>query len=95
VAAAHPQTDSVVDLHAAACPKGAFTTSLDGVAIRRSDGVHFTNMGGEVLAPALMPGILAAGHAQIADAAKAAAAASTTVPSTTIPGPSPPSTSVP
>jgi peptidoglycan/LPS O-acetylase OafA/YrhL len=95
VAAAHPQTDSVVDLYAAACPKGAFTTSLDGVAIRRSDGVHFTDVGGEALAPALMPGILAAGRAQIADAAKAAAAASTTVPSTTIPGLSPPSTSVP
>ena len=34
VAALHPKTDSVVDLNAAVCPGGKFTTSLDGVAVR-------------------------------------------------------------
>ena len=47
VAALHPKTDSVVDLDAAACPGGKFTGPLDGVAVRRSDGIHFTVQGGE------------------------------------------------
>jgi len=65
VAAQHPQTDSVVDLHAAACPGGKFATTVDGQVIRNSDGVHFTVAGGEVLAPKLMPPIVAAGRAQM------------------------------
>jgi peptidoglycan/LPS O-acetylase OafA/YrhL len=66
VAAEHPQTDSVVDLFSATCPGGKFSTDVDGVAVRRSDGVHFTNGAGEVLAPKLMPEIVAAGRAQMA-----------------------------
>ena len=66
VAAEHPTTDSVVDLDAATCPGGNYTTSIDGVAIRRSDGVHFTIAGGEYLAPKIMPPIVAAGRAQAA-----------------------------
>jgi len=66
VAAEHPQTDSVVDLNAAACLRGKFTSTLDGVVIRNTDGVHFTNAGGELLAPKLMPPIVAAGRAQAA-----------------------------
>ena len=65
VAAEHPQTDTVVDLDAAACPGGKFTVSLDGVAVRRSDGIHFTVAGGELLAPVIMPPIVAAGRAQM------------------------------
>jgi lysophospholipase L1-like esterase len=74
VAAAHPQTDSVVDLNAAACPGGKFTSTVGGVVIRRSDGVHFTNAGGELLAPKLMPPIVAAGRAQAAAGAGAPSA---------------------
>ena len=48
VAAEHPQTDSVVDLNAAACPGGKFTSTVDGVVIRHTDGVHFTTAGGEL-----------------------------------------------
>ncbi len=70
-----PQTDSVVDLNAAACPGGKFTSTVDGVVIRRSDGVHFTNAGGEVLAPKLMPPIVAAGRAQAATAGAGASSA--------------------
>jgi peptidoglycan/LPS O-acetylase OafA/YrhL len=86
VAAQHPLTDSVVDLNSAACPGGKFSTTLHGVTIRRSDGVHFSDVGGEALAPALMPAIVAAGRAQIAEAAKAPAAP---------PGPGVPGTTVP
>ena len=69
VAAEHPQTDSVVDLNKAACPKGKYTDTVNGVVIRRNDGVHFTDQGGVALAPALMPPIVAAGRAQQAAAA--------------------------
>ncbi len=86
VAAAHPLTDSVVDLNAAACPGGKYTTTVHGAAIRRNDGVHFTDQGGAILAPDLMPGIVAAGRAQIAQAAPPPAA---------VPGPGVPSTTVP
>jgi hypothetical protein len=68
VAAAHPQTDSVVDLHAAVCPGGKFTSTIDGVTVRETDGVHFTVAGGQLLAPVLMPPIVAAGRAQMAGA---------------------------
>jgi hypothetical protein len=66
VAAEHPTTDSAVNLFGAACPKGKFTTTVDGVTIRETDGVHFTLAGGEYLAPKIMPAIVAAGRAQAA-----------------------------
>ncbi|HEY1830044.1 MAG TPA: acyltransferase family protein [Acidimicrobiales bacterium] len=66
VAAENPTTDSVVDLDAVTCPGGKFTTDIDGVAVRRSDGVHFTDAAGPVLGPKIMPAIVAAGRAQIA-----------------------------
>ncbi|HEX4161333.1 MAG TPA: acyltransferase family protein [Acidimicrobiales bacterium] len=66
VAAEHPTTDSVVDLFAATCPHGRYSTSIHGVAVRRSDGVHFTIAGGQYLAPLIMPPIVAVGKAQAA-----------------------------
>jgi peptidoglycan/LPS O-acetylase OafA/YrhL len=69
VAAAHPETDTAVDLFGAACPNGKFTVSIHGVAIRQTDGVHFTVAGGEYVAPAIMPEIVAAGRAQMAGTA--------------------------
>jgi peptidoglycan/LPS O-acetylase OafA/YrhL len=67
VAAEHPRTDSVVDLAAAACPGGHYATTVNGVVIRNDDGVHFLYpQAGPVLAPAIMPPIVAAGRAQIA-----------------------------
>ncbi|MGP0032606.1 MAG: acyltransferase family protein [Acidimicrobiales bacterium] len=66
VAAEHPTTDSVVDLDATVCPNGTFTPTYKGVTIRRPDGVHFTTPAGPVLAPVLMPPILASGRAQMA-----------------------------
>ena len=85
VAAEHPLTDSVVDLDAAACPNGTYTSTVDGVAIRDTDGVHFTDAGGEVLAPAIIPGIIAAGRAQMAQAAQAPSVPSPSVPPLTVP----------
>jgi peptidoglycan/LPS O-acetylase OafA/YrhL len=66
VAAEHPLTDSVVDLDAATCPGGHYTANLDGVNVRRTDGVHYTIAGGQYLASKIMPGIVAAGRAQAA-----------------------------
>ena len=74
VAAEHPATDSVVDLNAAACPGGKFTPTLHGEPIRTTDGIHFTDAAGVVLAPDLMPPIVAAGRAQMQTALKALAA---------------------
>ncbi|HWE67528.1 MAG TPA: acyltransferase family protein [Acidimicrobiales bacterium] len=69
VAAERPQTQSVVDLDAAACPGGHYTATKNGQTIRNvSDGVHFTIQGGYVLAPYLMPQVVAAGRAQAAQA---------------------------
>jgi peptidoglycan/LPS O-acetylase OafA/YrhL len=77
VAAEHPTTDSVVDLHAAVCPKGHYSAYKNGVLIRTpNDGVHFTVAAGPILAPYLMPGIVAAGRAQ----AEATATTTTTAP---------------
>ena len=73
VAAEHPTTDSVVDLDAATCPGGKFTNTLHGVTIRRTDGIHFTDAGGAVLAPSIMPPIVAAGRAQMQAALRALA----------------------
>ena len=67
VAAAHPTTDSVVDLFGAACPGGKYAGTIDGVVVRNpGDGVHFTVAGGQYLAPKIMPAVVAAGRAQLA-----------------------------
>jgi peptidoglycan/LPS O-acetylase OafA/YrhL len=65
VAAEHPQTDSVVDLFSATCPGGKYSADVDGVAVRRSDGVHFTAAAGPELGPKIMPAVIAAGRAQM------------------------------
>jgi lysophospholipase L1-like esterase len=65
VAAEHPHVDSVVNLGTAACPGGRYSTTKGGVTIRTvDDGVHFSPAGGVVLAPYVMPQIVAAGRAQ-------------------------------
>jgi peptidoglycan/LPS O-acetylase OafA/YrhL len=65
VAREHPATDSVADLYAAACPGGHYTPTEKGVTIRTvDDGIHFTPAGGVLLAPSVMPTIVAAGRAQ-------------------------------
>jgi hypothetical protein len=75
VASEHPQTDSVVDLNAAACPGGKFATTVGGVVMRSTDGVHFTTAGGIALVPKLIPPIVAAGRAQAAGGVPAGSSA--------------------
>jgi peptidoglycan/LPS O-acetylase OafA/YrhL len=67
VAAAHPKTDSVVDLYGAVCPHHTYTSTIHGVVVRRTDGVHFTDDAGGALAPQLMPPIVAVGREQMAE----------------------------
>jgi hypothetical protein len=65
VAAEHPHFDSVANLGTAACPGGRYSTTKGGVTIRTvDDGIHFSPAGGVVLAPYVMPQIVAAGRAQ-------------------------------
>jgi hypothetical protein len=66
VAAEHPDVDSVVDLGAAACPGGRYSATEGGATIRTVDGIHFSPEGGVMLAPYVMPQIVAAGRAQAA-----------------------------
>jgi hypothetical protein len=58
-AARHPGEASVLDLAAAAEPDGRYTASLDGVAMRRPDGVHFTQGGADLLAPTVLTDLVA------------------------------------
>ena len=62
VAAAHPSTVSLVDLNAMVCPGGQYHASLDGIAVRSPDGIHFLGTSGPFLGPRLWPAIVAAGH---------------------------------
>jgi hypothetical protein len=66
VAAQHPDTDSVVNFAAVACPGGHYTTKLNGDRIRKVDGVHIAITAGPALAPGIMAKIVASGRAQIA-----------------------------
>jgi hypothetical protein len=52
--ARHPKQAFVVDLNHKACPRGVYTSTVDGLKIRK-DGVHFTVSGGRWLAPWLIP----------------------------------------
>ena len=70
VAAEHPATDSIVDLNALVCPGGRFIWKYKGVTIRKTDGIHFTPEAGQVLGPVILPKILAAGRAEMREAAK-------------------------
>lgn len=52
--ARHPGRAYLVDLNRKACPNGHYTSTVDGVRIRK-DGVHFTSAGARYLAPWLFP----------------------------------------
>ncbi len=59
VASQHPRSVVVTRFHSMVCPQGRFTTVIDGVDVRASDGVHFTIQGGEWLASKLLPHVAA------------------------------------
>ncbi|HVM67440.1 MAG TPA: SGNH hydrolase domain-containing protein, partial [Acidimicrobiales bacterium] len=53
-AARAPGDVSVFDLGALADPDGRYTPVLNGLTARRADGVHFTEAGADLLAPAVL-----------------------------------------
>ena len=53
--ARHPKTSRLVDLDAIVCPGGHYASTLDGVTIRTSDGVHFPTTGIAPVASRLLP----------------------------------------
>jgi hypothetical protein len=55
VAQAHPDSVKVVDLHAYLNPNGEFVNAIAGVDPIRSDGIHFSPRGAEVVARWLSP----------------------------------------
>jgi hypothetical protein len=66
VAAANPTRASVFDLYSAMCPGGQYTSELGGVTVRAADGVHFTIAGGQYLARAILPQLVAQGRKAMA-----------------------------
>ncbi|MGD0391779.1 MAG: acyltransferase family protein [Acidimicrobiales bacterium] len=68
VAAEHPNQVYVQDLNSYVCPGGKYTEDLNGVPVRESDGIHFqyqeSGVGGDYLAPAILPYWLELGHLQ-------------------------------
>ncbi len=58
VAQAHPDAVTVVDLHAYLAPHGELLNSIAGVDNIRSDGIHFTPQGADVVARWLSPKIV-------------------------------------
>ncbi|MFZ0666652.1 MAG: acyltransferase family protein [Acidimicrobiales bacterium] len=86
VGAQYPTKVTVQNLDEVVCPGGAFTTDLHGVPVRNADGVHFLkptssagtdDVGGEYLAPALLPLWEQLGHAQEAESGGATIATGT------------------
>ncbi|HZQ56507.1 MAG TPA: acyltransferase family protein [Acidimicrobiales bacterium] len=59
VAAAHPGWTEMVPLADLLCPGGTYQGSIDHVALRTSDGVHFAPLAGRLFTQQLLPGIVA------------------------------------
>jgi len=67
VAATTPDT-SLINFNAMACPGGRYEEFMDGIQVRSSDGVHFTETGGDVFASRIWPGVVDLGRRQMAHA---------------------------
>ncbi len=63
-----PTTTTLVGLGALVDPSGRYTTDVDGVPLRCTDGVHFTVPGGEWVGEHLLPELVSLGksHANVA-----------------------------
>jgi hypothetical protein len=55
VARTDPGEVGVIDLNRMLSPRGTYTATLDGVAVRRPDGIHITVAGGELLQRQILP----------------------------------------
>jgi peptidoglycan/LPS O-acetylase OafA/YrhL len=63
VAAAHSGVVEVNDLNKELDPQGHFTSTINGVPVRWSDGVHVALSGGELIRPQVLPQIVSLGLA--------------------------------
>ena len=57
VAARHPGAVHVIDLNRIVGPRGTYAATLDGVTVRSSDGIHFTENGGLWLRSRILPAV--------------------------------------
>ena len=56
--ARHGRQVTLLDLGAIAEPAGRYTASINGTVVRQPDGVHFTQVGADLLAPAIITQLL-------------------------------------
>jgi len=56
--ARHGPRVTLFNLAAIAEPAGHYTANLDGIALRQADGIHFTQAGADLLAPAVLADIV-------------------------------------
>ena len=57
VAQTHPGVVSVIDLNKMLSPDGVYTSSLSGVDVRSTDGIHISVGGGELLQRQILPAV--------------------------------------
>lgn len=55
VAASHPRTTTLIDLNHILDPDAVYTSTIDGIEVRMSDGIHVTVQGGEWLQHLILP----------------------------------------
>jgi hypothetical protein len=67
-AATDPGAATVVDLGTMLSPSGQFSTLVDGVPVRCSDGIHLTVPGGQWVGEHLLPRLVALGQPHAATA---------------------------
>ncbi len=71
--ARHPDKASIGELDAAICPtgpSGAYTSVVNGIMVRNSDGVHISEAGGQYVAAKLGPQLVALGSVRRAATAR-------------------------
>jgi hypothetical protein len=57
VARSHPGVVSVLNLNQMLSPRGVYTASVSGVAVRTTDGIHVSVDGGELLQRQILPAV--------------------------------------
>jgi hypothetical protein len=67
VARKEPNVVTVIDLNHMLAPAGVYATSLDGIDVRSTDGVHISPAGGELLQREILPQIARLGLKAEAD----------------------------
>jgi hypothetical protein len=63
LAARFPKVATVIDLNRLLDPDGVYTTTIGGITVRWTDGVHITAAGGELIQPEVEPTLVTLGLA--------------------------------